>query len=227
MQLTILSVLLVLLKNGGYVVSIITTAFSYGSSNIVASRNILTKRRWHTRSSLAALAAAGQDSSNFPIESNSLPDIQRIFILSDLHTDHIRNMEWLQQRCSCAPTSNTTTTPGPKDALIIAGDISHDLSILQETIQLIQSSLQCSIFFVPGNHEAWVDGNNNYNHTTQNREDVDFSSFSKLEAVLQLCQEMGVYTTSCFVGTNQKSPAWIVPIHRYGTNFFSTVLSYL
>lgn len=129
-----------------------------------------------------------------------LPNIERIFVLSDLHTDHGRNMDWVIDRCT-HPNANT---PGCKDALLIAGDISHDLEILRRTFDVIQSTLQCSIFFIPGNHEAWIDKSKNYTN-----------SFEKLDAVTQLCQQMGVYTTHGLVGTNLKSPSWIVPIHRY------------
>ena len=137
----------------------------------------------------------------------TLPNIERIYILSDLHTDHVRNMEWLQQRCGS--TSNSTSTlPGPNDALIIAGDISHDLVTFENTLVLLQKYLKCSIFFVPGNHEAWMDNNNH--HTSYYHD----NSIAKLNAVIELCQNMGVYTTHCLVGTNKKYPLWIVPIHR-------------
>jgi hypothetical protein len=133
-----------------------------------------------------------------------LPNIERIFVLSDLHTDHGRNMDWVIDRCT-HPNENT---PWCKDALLIAGDISHDLDILRRTFEVIQSTLQCSIFFIPGNHEAWIEKGKNYTN-----------SFEKLDAVTQLCQQMGVYTTQCLVGTNLKSPSWIVPIHRYVYNY--------
>lgn len=136
----------------------------------------------------------------------TLPNMERIYILSDLHTDHVRNMEWLQQRCA---SNSSSAAPGPNDALIIAGDISHDLVTFENTIVLLQNNLKCSIFFVPGNHEAWMDNNN---HNTSYYHD---NSISKLNAVIELCQKMGVYTTHCLVGTNKKYPLWIVPIHSW------------
>lgn len=159
----------------------------------------------YTSSSSRSRRNIAKDATVLAEDDGTLSSIERIFVLSDLHTDHGRNMDWVHQRCT-HPNGNT---PGSKDALLIAGDISHDLDILKKTFDVLQNNLQCSIFFIPGNHEAWMERSKNYTN-----------SFDKLDAVIQLCQQMGIYTTHCLVGTNHKCPAWVVPIHRYVYAFF-------
>ena len=46
---------------------------------------------------------------------------------------------------------------GKNDALIVAGDISHKFERLEKTLNMLTSELECPVFFVPRNHEAWLD----------------------------------------------------------------------
>ena len=150
--------------------------------------------------------------------------IERIFAISDLHTDYHTNLSWLQDRCRCSDIDNdiniaiskskkdndNNNTPGPNDILIIAGDISHETSVLKETLDLITTQLQCTIFFVPGNHEAWIDG-------TDMEEYMGITnSLQKLQSVQEMCQHMEhVQVHPHLVGTKYNSPVWLVPIQGW------------
>eukprot|EP00978_Attheya_sp_CCMP212_P040413 scaffold220173_cov31-Attheya_sp.AAC.2 len=108
---------------------------------------------------------------------------------------------------------------------------------LKRTLQVLQEDLECHLFFIPGNHEAWVGGkvpsivpptirnDDNPEDPSDNNNDILHrrydSSLSKLDAVVELCHQMGVHTTHQLVGTAQKYPSWIVPIQgKDGTRSF-------
>jgi len=136
----------------------------------------------------------------------ALEDIEKIYAISDLHMDKIQNLQWLSsQQNTNDGTANTHNIPGPNDALIVAGDISHELSVLHKTLSTIVEKFQCKVFFVFGNHEAWVGGS-----------EMDAlgikTSLEKIERVKGVCNELGVYTDYQLVGENQQCPVWIVPI---------------
>ena len=136
-------------------------------------------------------------------------------------------MDWLIDRCtgrfggSTSTSTSTSTgtstssashggfdpplTPGPKDALVIAGDISHRLETIERSLSVISDNLGCHTFFVPGNHEAWVGG--------KEMDEMGLtSSFDKLQRVMDVCDRLGVHTKHKLVGSNHRRPAWIVPI---------------
>lgn len=56
--------------------------------------------------------------SSPPQPVTQLDDIQRVWALSDLHSDHVDNMQWLRTRMARGDWND-------KDLLVIAGDISH------------------------------------------------------------------------------------------------------
>ena len=134
--------------------------------------------------------------------------IERIFAISDLHTDNADNLSWLVNRCQCSENENenANTTPGPNDILIIAGDISHELSKLKDTFDIILENLQCTIFFVPGNHEAWIGG------TAMDKMGIT-SSIQKLDMIRDLCISMDkVEIHDRLIGSAHKSPVWLIPL---------------
>ena len=136
--------------------------------------------------------------------TSSLDDIQRIFAISDLHTDNIENLKWLRENCK----KSNPLAPTSKDALIIAGDISHELSKLSEAFSIIQENCGCHIFFIFGNHEAWIGGNE--------MDSLGIStSLQKLEVVNALCRKHGVHTDMHLVGTNYDNPVFLVPIESW------------
>src|SRR5687767_12995947 len=95
----------------------------------------------------------------------------RLFATSDLHTDYKENLGWLKE---------LSDTAYREDALIVAGDVSHRLEIIRETLLLLRAKFR-HVLFTPGNHELWV-----RNET--------FDSIEKLRRVLNLCHELDVTT---------------------------------
>ena len=132
----------------------------------------------------------------------SFDSVKRIFCISDLHTDNSENMAWLQEKCM---TSKETNSPGKDDLLIVAGDISHDMITLQTTLRLLLS-LECHVFFVPGNHEAWLSPRSIQKHKT---------SLDKMDLVAQTCRHMGVHTDSALIGAHHQHPIWLVPLQSW------------
>jgi len=164
---------------------------------------------------------AAQTQSSADNNTRRIDNVRRIFAISDLHTDSEGNMEWLVERCSGTTSipnddgddAASRPTPGPNDALIIAGDISHDLDVIRQTLSTIVTNLQCHTFFIPGNHEAWIGGDK--------MDGIGLTdSFSKLDRVVQVCDELGVHTTAKLVGclgladdaAHGRHPVWIVPL---------------
>jgi predicted phosphodiesterase len=111
----------------------------------------------------------------------------RIYAISDLHTDFRENREALER----APMAGHRD-----DVLIVAGDVADSEPVLRDTLQLLASRFG-EVFFVPGNHELWVRG-----------EDRD--SMEKFRAVLRICDETGVRTEPARVGDT-----WIVPLFSW------------
>mmetsp|Transcript_19076 Transcript_19076/g.46095 ORF Transcript_19076/g.46095 Transcript_19076/m.46095 type:complete len:794 (-) Transcript_19076:89-2470(-) len=120
-----------------------------------------------------------------------LPDVERVWVLSDLHTDHVQNLQWVRDRMMInddigGDGSDNSDISHPtrhvfssKDLLVIAGDISHDLELLEETFRVLlrQQPQQQEeenvdetdkpnsnnidsprVLFCSGNHEAWLSG---------------------------------------------------------------------
>lgn len=96
----------------------------------------------------------------------------RIFAISDLHLDYAVNRDWLQQ----LPLHEYND-----DVLILAGDVSDRLALLDEAFKALSKRF-ATVLFVPGNHDLWI-----------NREPLH-SSFEKLDAVATAAGEHGVHT---------------------------------
>ena len=114
----------------------------------------------------------------------------RLWALSDVHTDHGENLDWLRQMCA--------RNDFRRDGLILAGDVSSRFSILRETLAMCKSAF-ADVSFVPGNHDIWV-----------TRGEPWQDSLSKLRAVDALCDELGVHRTPAIVGGCVVAPlcAW-------------------
>lgn len=136
---------------------------------------------------------------------STIDNVEKIFAISDLHTDNVSNLEWLKELCLM---HNTNQSIGPNDVIIVAGDISHELSKLEETFAIMKESLNCHIFFVWGNHEAWIGG--------QELDSLGVeSSLQKIKLVKSLCEKMGVHTECSLVGSSIDNPVFIVPIESW------------
>jgi predicted phosphodiesterase len=112
---------------------------------------------------------------------------ERIWAVSDLHTDIRANREALER---------TPLDGYGADTLIVAGDVADRLEVVRETLSLLVSRFR-AVFFVPGNHELWVRG--------ERRDSLD-----KFRAVLELCAELGVRTSPA-----RAAGAWVVPLFSW------------
>jgi len=101
-----------------------------------------------------------------------MPYAMRVFAISDLHLDYAANREWLQQ----LPRHEYND-----DVLILAGDVSDRLTLLDEAFKTLTKRF-AAVLFVPGNHDLWT--------TRERMRD----SFEKLEAVSDAANEHGVRT---------------------------------
>jgi predicted phosphodiesterase len=153
-------------------------------------------------------------SAQVQVQVRRLDGIDRVFCLSDLHTDHVDNMKWLSRKLS-----HSKLTPS-KDLIIVAGDISHDMETLRQSMKLLLQKAQ--VLFVPGNHEAWVDrrssDDHDKHHHHRHHHDHDHhhpTSFDKLRQVYQTCQEMGVHTQPLLIGATSPHPLWIIPLESW------------
>lgn len=111
----------------------------------------------------------------------------RIYAISDLHTDFRENRAALM-RAGLAGHRD--------DVLIVAGDVADGEAVLRETLAWLTARFR-EVFFVPGNHELWVRG-----------EERD--SMQKFHAVLRLCDQVGVQTAPARVGD-----VWVVPLFSW------------
>ncbi|GAQ86517.1 hypothetical protein KFL_002940030 [Klebsormidium nitens] len=84
-----------------------------------------------------------------PRKHESAPGAMRVYLISDIHTDHEENLDWIRD---LSPTSFLN------DALIVAGDISDDVSIFEETFRILRPKF-AHVFFTPGNHDLWLRSN--------------------------------------------------------------------
>ncbi len=70
----------------------------------------------------------------------------RVFAVSDLHVDYQDNRQWV---------ATLSAVDYLDDILILAGDVTDELSLLKECFcELAKKFLK--VLFVPGNHELWV-----------------------------------------------------------------------
>ena len=156
----------------------------------------------HQLSSSLGLSST-QSSFSSPQEIIHLTNIDKVYVISDLHTDSLDNLEWLRN------STKNGTRFGPSDLVVVAGDISHEIDRLQDSLRLLLAN-GASVLFVPGNHEAWLHSRND-DHMT--------NSLQKLDLIDDICQQMGVLTCGkpLLVGATKERPQtmWIVPMESW------------
>jgi predicted phosphodiesterase len=116
----------------------------------------------------------------------------RIFVLSDIHVDFEENRLWLQ---------NLLRKNFKNDALILAGDITHHFDLLNEWLLKIRYRFG-KVFYVPGNHDLWIDG-----------KDWD-NSLQKFHAIMEFCNQNDINVKPGVVHCNGKQVA-IVPVFSW------------
>lgn len=116
----------------------------------------------------------------------------RVFALSDTHMDYPDNRAWVRELSSLEYT---------RDALLLAGDITHDPIRLEEALTCFLRKF-AQVFFVPGNHELWT------------IKSACEDSLEKFHQVLELCRSLGVQTRPARLGTGSRA-VWIVPLFSW------------
>jgi len=116
----------------------------------------------------------------------------RVFALSDVHADFPENQLLL------AGLSGYR-----EDALILAGDVSHDVTLLRTTLGMLLERFRY-VFFVPGNHELWV-SRGEYEHSLQ-----------KFHAIVSLCESLGVRVAPECIGEGADRVC-VVPLFSWYT----------
>ena len=122
------------------------------------------------------------------LESSLTSSSSRVWALSDVHTDRPENMDWI--------TNLGSNGSYMSDTLILAGDVSDDPAVMCATLTSLAQTFK-DVFFVPGNHDLWVNTARGGAAT----------SLDVLENIFQLCRELGIHTRPAFA-----SGVIIVPI---------------
>ncbi len=117
----------------------------------------------------------------------------RIYSISDVHIDFTENARWIK---------HISDKKYKQDALIFAGDAAHNLQALQNLLLQLKSKFK-EIFFVPGNHDLWI----------QNSDWSD--SVEKFEALTIWCNQKGIHTVPRTLGFGTKYPVQIVPLFSW------------
>ncbi len=119
----------------------------------------------------------------------------RYYSVSDLHIDYRENAEWVRQ----LPLREYRD-----DALLLGGDISHDLPGLEDCLSRLRERFG-HLFFVAGNHDVWV------------RRSEGMDSAAKLLRIEELCERLDVLIQPAMVGGH-----WIVPLPSWYDFSFGT-----
>jgi predicted phosphodiesterase len=108
----------------------------------------------------------------------------RFFALSDLHVDYPENQSWVQDLSRSAYRS---------DVLLLAGDLSSDLSVLEDCLCRLRERF-AAVVFVPGNHDLWV----------RRRDGLD--SLAKWERVNECCRRADIHLSGVRFGSVRIEP---------------------
>ncbi len=119
----------------------------------------------------------------------------RVMAISDVHADFEENARW---------ATSLSLWDHRSDVLIVAGDVSDRLPMLQKTLEALASRFD-TVLFVPGNHELWVarDGPG------------AGDSLQKFERVQHAARQCGVLT-----GTLRQPGLRVVPLHSWYDHSF-------
>ena len=94
----------------------------------------------------------------------------RIFIISDIHVDYAENFWWVD---------NLSNYDYREDVLILAGDVTHKFTLLKSILKKLRKKFK-RLFFVPGNHELWLN-DDGFTH-----------SLEKFHAIIDYCQKIDI-----------------------------------
>jgi len=116
----------------------------------------------------------------------------KLFAVSDLHVDFPENWAW----CEAISARDHLL-----DAIILAGDVTDSIALLQKTFVLFKSKFK-EVFFVPGNHDVWI---------TRHDSGKFADSVQKLQGILSLCSSLNVRTAPAKL----KDKVWVVPLYSW------------
>jgi predicted phosphodiesterase len=94
----------------------------------------------------------------------------RVFAVSDIHIDYDVNARWIE---------NISSTEYQDDVLILAGDVTDTLRLLEWCLSTLAKRFK-KVLFVPGNHDLWVI-----------RESRDKDSLQKFDEVCAVVETSG------------------------------------
>jgi len=103
----------------------------------------------------------------------------RVFTVSDIHLDYQENRNWFE---------NLSLFDYKNDIIIIAGDVSDSLSILDKAFKNLKRRFS-EVLFVLGNHELWV------------LRDKNINSFDKFFSVAEIVSGRGIVTKPFHYGS--------------------------
>ena len=119
----------------------------------------------------------------------------RIFAMSDVHTDHTQNFEWVEAH-----------TPGRRansfDVLLCPGDVSDNHETVRKTLGALKRRFN-EVLFTSGNHDVWMPRGSR----RRQQEEADpekatappLTSLDVLEQLYALCTELRVRTRPLWV----------------------------
>lgn len=108
----------------------------------------------------------------------------RVFAVSDIHADYQENLKWVV---------DISKQEYQEDVLIVAGDVSDSLLVLEHIFVLLLERFRV-VLFVPGNHDLWV------------VRDGALNSLEKFHAVMELAKKLGVVTSPYRIGDTEIFP---------------------
>lgn len=94
----------------------------------------------------------------------------RIFACSDIHVDFENNLRWV---------NSLSNSDFKKDILILAGDITDDIVLLQKVLESLRERF-LQLLYVPGNHDLWVCRN------------IGMNTLEKFQLVKKIADNTGV-----------------------------------
>jgi DNA repair exonuclease SbcCD nuclease subunit len=118
-----------------------------------------------------------------------------IYAWSDLHVDFPRNLSIIE---------SLNKSRYHRDTIIIAGDLTDRLPLLQHTLSTLAKTF-AHVFFVAGNHDLWL-----------RKEDFE-CSVDKYHAIEKICQQLGVHTNAEKITSDEHEAVWIVPLVSWYT----------
>lgn len=119
--------------------------------------------------------------------------------ISDIHIDYQENFDALLE----LPIRKENN-----DALIIAGDATDNIDRLEELLLAMKQRFNW-VGFIPGNHELWI------RQKMRTQTSIQFSdSIIKFDAIIEMCQRIGVFTEPTKVGDDNAS-LWLVPLFSW------------